>query len=121
MSWLIREKFLDRFLAQHIAVAYFAMVVALYLLNPVEAYNFNQDVEEHAAATYEEYLNENEEELRKLPAPQAAVDYYVDGDMYMFDEFQTGTCELRRPKIENLYDVFVAIRDDEVAHAKTSE
>ena len=45
----------------------------------------------------------------------------MDGDLYMFDEFQTGTCELRRPKMESLYDVFVAIRDDELAHAKTSE
>jgi len=25
----------------------------------------------------------------------------------------------RRPKIENLYDVFVAIRDDELEHVKT--
>ena len=56
--------------------------------------------------------------LRSKPAPQAAIDYYVDGDMYMFDEFQTG-CELRRPTIDNLYDVFVAIRDDEAAHVKT--
>eukprot|EP00970_Alexandrium_tamarense_P018888 scaffold13563_cov267-Alexandrium_tamarense.AAC.1 len=40
--------------------------------------------------------------------------------MYMFDEFQT-ECELRRPEINNLYDVFVAIRDDEMAHVKTME
>lgn len=114
------EQFLDRFLAQHIAFGYYALVAFLYLLNPVEAYNLNQDVEEHAFATYDEYLKENEEELKKLPAPKAAIEYYVDGDMYMFDEFQT-ECELRRPEINNLYDVFVAIRDDEAAHAKTSE
>lgn len=115
------DRFLDRFLAQHIAVAYFAVVVALYLINPVEAYNLNQEIEEHAAETYDKYLTENEERLRRLLPPQAAIDYYVDGDLYMFDEFQTGTCELRRPKMESLYDVFVAIRDDELAHAKTSE
>mmetsp|Transcript_2858 Transcript_2858/g.6413 ORF Transcript_2858/g.6413 Transcript_2858/m.6413 type:complete len:302 (-) Transcript_2858:298-1203(-) len=112
--------FLDRFLAQHVAFGYFALIVALYLLNPVEAYNLNQDVEEHAAATYDSYLKENAEKLKLLPAPQAAIDYYVDGDMYMFDEFQT-SCEMRRPVIENLYDVFVAIRDDELAHVKTME
>lgn len=110
--------FLDRFLAQHIAFGYFALIVALYLLNPVEAYNLNQDVEEHAASTYDTYLKENAEKLKLLPAPQAAIDYYVDGDMYMFDEFQT-SCEFRRPVIENLYDVFVAIRDDELEHVKT--
>lgn len=114
------DKFFDRFLAQHIAFGYYAVVILLYLINPVEAYNLNQDVEEHAFATYDEYLKENEEKLKGLPAPQAAIDYYVEGDMYMFDEFQT-ECEMRRPKIENLYDVFVAIRDDEMAHVKTME
>lgn len=112
------ERFFDRFLAQHIAFGYYAIVMAAYLINPVEAYNLNQDVEEHAFATYDEYLKENEEMLKGLPAPQAAINYYVDGDMYMFDEFQTN-CELRRPVIENLYDTFVAIRDDEAAHVET--
>lgn len=113
------ERFFDRFLAQHIAFGYYAIVIALYLLNPVEAYNLNQDVEEHAFATYDAYLKENEVQLKQLPAPQAAIDYYVTGDLYMFDEFQTDSCELRRPKIENLYDTFAAIRDDEAAHVST--
>ena len=111
-------RFFDRFIAQHIAFGYYAVVLALYLLNPIEAYNLNQDVEEHAFATYDAYLKENEERLKQLPAPRAAMDYYVTGDLYMFDEFQTD-CELRRPKIENLYDTFVAIRDDEAAHVNT--
>jgi len=112
------ERFFDRFLAQHIALGYYAVVIALYLVNPVEAYNLNEDVEEHAFTTYDTYLKEHGEKLKTMPAPQAAIDYYVEGDMYMFDEFQTD-CELRRPKIENLYDVFVAIRDDEAAHVST--
>ena len=112
------DRFFDRFLAQHIAFGYYAVVILLYLINPVEAYNLNEDVEEHAFSTYDEYLRENEEKLKALPAPQAAINYYVDGDMYMFDEFQTD-CEIRRPVIENLYDVFVAIRDDEAAHVNT--
>lgn len=114
------ERFFDRFLAQHIALGYYGVCMLLYVINPVEAYNLNQDVEEHAFATYDTYLKENGEKLKALPAPQAAIDYYVDGDMYMFDEFQT-ECELRRPEIENLYDVFMAIRDDEAAHVKTME
>ena len=114
------ERFFDRFLAQHIAFGYYAFVILLYLLNPTEAYSFNQGVEEHAFATYDEYLKENEEMLKGMPAPESAIKYYVDGDMYMFDEFQTD-CELRRPEIKNLFDVFVAIRDDEAAHVKTME
>ena len=49
----------------------------------------------------------------------ASIDYYSGDDLYMFDEFQTGSCEVRRPKIANLYDVFSAIRDDEAEHVKT--
>ena len=49
----------------------------------------------------------------------ASIDYYSGDDLYMFDEFQTGSCEVRRPKIDNLYDVFAAIRDDEAEHVKT--
>ncbi len=37
----------------------------------------------------------------------------------MFDEFQTGQQKLRRPAINNLYDVFLNIRDDEAEHIKT--
>ena len=40
--------------------------------------------------------------------------------MHLFDEFQK-ECEMRRPEITNLYHVFVAIRDDEMAHVKTME
>lgn len=110
--------FFDRFVAQHIAFFYYAIVAFLYLLNPVEAYNLNEGVEEHAYSTYDTYLKENEDTLKKLSAPKAAIDYYINGDFWLFDEFQTD-CKLRRPKIENLYDVFVAIRDDELAHVNT--
>ena len=110
--------FFDRFVAQHIAFFYYAIVAFLYVLNPVEAYNLNEGVEEHAFSTYDTYLKENEDTLKKLPAPKAAIEYYINGDFWLFDEFQTD-CKLRRPKIENLYDVFVAIRDDELAHVNT--
>ncbi len=58
--------------------------------------------------------------LKAQSAPQVAINYYCCGDLYMFDEFQTTRSpEERRPKIENLYDVFAAIRDDEMEHVKT--
>lgn len=113
------DSWFDRFIAQHIAVAYYWIAFFIYLFNPTITYNLNQVVEEHAYATYDEFLKKNGEELKKLPAPQIAKEYYRDGDLYMFDDFQTGTCEVRRPEIRNLYDVFVAIRDDEAEHVKT--
>jgi len=55
-----------------------------------------------------------------MPAPEVAIRYYRDGDLYLFDEFQVSDFEsFRRPQVENLYDVFVAIREDELEHVKT--
>jgi ubiquinol oxidase len=79
-----------------------------------------QLIEEHAYHTYDNFLQEQGEFLKTQPAPEVAISYYRDGDLYLFDEFQTShPGEERRPKIENLYDVFVAIRDDELEHVKT--
>lgn len=115
------ERWSDRFIAQHIAVGYYLLALTFYFWNPTLAYNLNQYIEEHAFATYDTFTKENEEELKKKPAPKVALDYYTGDlqDLYMFDAFQTGSCDIRRPKIDNLYDVFIAIRDDEAEHVKT--
>lgn len=113
------EIWADRFVAQHISVGYYCIVCLMYMFNPTLAYNINEFVEEHAALTYDQFLKENEETLRSQPAPSVAKEYYRDGDLYMFDEFQTGTCEPRRPKCDTLYDTFVNIRDDELQHVNT--
>jgi ubiquinol oxidase len=90
------------------------------MLNAHAAYNFMQQVEEHAYHTYDLFLKEHGEELKQMPAPKVAINYYLNGDLYMFDEFQTTHPEaFRRPQIENLYDVFVAVREDELEHVKT--
>jgi ubiquinol oxidase len=110
----------DRFLAQHLAIAYYWLVVPLYMLLPKSAYYTMELIEQHAFETYDKHLKANEAELKTLPAPQVAIDYYRDGDLYMFDEMQTtARAEFRRPKVDNLYDVFVNIRDDEAEHVKT--
>lgn len=113
------DRWFDRFVAQHIGVGYYMLALGLYFWNPTMAYNLNEYIEEHAFLTYDQFVKEHEEELKAQPAPQVAVDYYRDGDLYMFDEFQTGSCQVRRPKMDSLYDAFSAIRDDEAEHVKT--
>ncbi len=111
---------IDRFIARSGAFVYYWIVVFVYMLAPRSAYHFMQLVEEHAYHTYDTFLKEYGDELKTQPAPQVAIDYYLNGDLYMFDEFQTThPPEERRPKIENRYDVFLAIRDDEMEHVKT--
>ncbi|XP_039049476.1 LOW QUALITY PROTEIN: ubiquinol oxidase 4, chloroplastic/chromoplastic-like [Hibiscus syriacus] len=110
----------DRFLAQHIAFFYYFMTVFMYALSPRMAYHFSECVESHAFETYDKFIKAQGDELKKKPAPEVAIKYYTGGDLYLFDEFQTARAPFsRRPKIDNLYDVFVNIRDDEAEHCKT--
>ncbi len=114
------RRWVDRFLARHMALAYYWLIVVLYIISPRSAYYFSQLIEEHAYETYDRFLVSNPEHLKQLPAPQIALDYYHSGDLYMFDEFQTShPIAIRRPTINNLYDVFVCVRDDEAEHVKT--
>lgn len=111
---------LDRYLACSVALLYYWIVCALYVASPRSAYHFMEMVEGHAYCTYNKFLKENEVALKQQPAPAIAVQYYRDGDLYMFDEFQSGRVPAeRRPQINTLYDVFLAIRDDEQEHVKT--
>ncbi|CAI7780148.1 unnamed protein product [Closterium sp. NIES-54] len=110
----------DRFFAQHAAILYYWVLNFMFLISPRTAYNFSELIEAHAVDTYGEFVDENEELLKTLPPSPAAIAYYNSDDLYMFDEFQTSRVpESRRPKIESLYDVFCAIRDDEMEHVKT--
>ena len=112
----------DRLVAHLIGVTYYWVVVLLYMLSPRYAYYLMELIENHAYHTYDNHLKTYEAELKTQTAPQVALDYYRDGDLYMFEEFQTASNhEFRRPKVDNLYDVFVNIRDDECEHVKTME
>ena len=110
----------DRLFAQVTTLIYYWILVGLYFISPRKAYYFMQLVEEHAYESYDSFLKTHEAELKSLPVPIAAQQYYQDGDLYLFDAFQTSqTSSSRRPVIHNLYDVFVNIRDDEGEHLKT--
>lgn len=116
------ERWTDRFVSQHIAFFYYWIVIGLYMYNPTLAYNINQAVEEEAHMTYSNFLVEHEEFLQSQPAPTAAKNYYTSSDLYMFDAMhfnEHGDREIRRPKMETLYDAFSAVRDDEWEHVKT--
>lgn len=112
----------DRLLARTASVAYYWVVVGLFFSDPRLAYNFSLLVEEHAYVTYGQFLHENAEVLRRIPPPPVATRYYVDGDLYYFDKFQTSRKALdapRRPPCDNMLDVFRNIHDDEFEHVIT--
>ena len=110
----------DRFLAQHAALVYYAVLLGLWLISPALAYNFSELIEAHAVDTYAQFAEQNKDALRLLPAPRIAKAYYEGSDLYLFDEFQTARPRSsRRPRIKTLYDTFEAIRDDEGEHVAT--
>ena len=78
-----------RFLAQHTAVAYYFFLCLLWLLSPSLSFFFSRCLETHAVHTYGQFLDENEEILKQLPPPLAAIEYYTFGssDPY-YAEFQ---------------------------------
>eukprot|EP00166_Cyanidium_caldarium_P005127 ctg_597.g288 len=112
----------DRFLAYHLSLVYYWMLVVVYMVSPATSYNFSELLEKHAHDTYAEFVEQNAARLRMLPAPEVAVQYYREGELYAFAPIAQGqTAPARRPPVESLYDVFVNVRDDEAEHVKTME
>ena len=95
------KRFVDRFFAQHTAFAYYWFTCLIYILSPSMAYNLSEQIEEHAYHTYDEFLKKRGVVLSLLNPPPIAINYYGD--------------------VENLYDVFVRVRDDEGDHVKTMQ
>ena len=115
-----------RFMAQHSAIAYFIGLCFLWALSPSLSYRFSELLETHAVNTYGQFLDENEEVLKEMPPPLAAVEYYSFGTSDPFyAEFQTAALAegkaIRRPgeSMLTLYDTFAAIRADEGDHVST--
>lgn len=124
---------LDRAIAQCMAVGYYWYVVLVYtMISPQAAYHLSELIEDHAYHTYDDFLNTYEQELKQLPVPPIAKQYYVDDNSYLQDLFRTvtdtatttsdaqqNTVPRPKPILNSLYDVFVCVRDDEKEHWKT--
>jgi ubiquinol oxidase len=116
------QAWIDRFIAQHSAIVYYVVLCILWALSPSLSYKFSEMLETHAVNTYSVFLSDNEELLKKLPPSKAAVEYYALGTSDPFyAEFQTSTDMVRRPRLQSLYDVFAAIRDDEGDHVRAMQ
>jgi len=116
-----------RFLAQHSALAYYIALCMLWMMSPSLSYKFSEMLETHACDTYGQFVDENADKLKELPPSLVAVEYYTVGvSDPMFGEYQTASVnnpdrEVRKPgtNLRTLYDVFVAIRNDEGDHVQT--
>ncbi len=121
---------MDRAIAQCMAVGYYWYVVFVYtMISPQAAYHLSELIEDHAYHTYDDFLRTYETELKQLPVPAIAQQYYMDDNSFLQDlcrtvaDTATRTLDppMSRPKpiLNSLYDVFVCIRNDEKEHWKT--
>jgi hypothetical protein len=100
----------------------------------------SQVIEARACSTYQTFLERFETQLKQLPVPEAAVDYYEQKNPYWlhvlldndsgsssnYDDGMDATLShrprpsrQRRRRMESLYDTFCNIRDDEKQHENT--
>ena len=135
----------DRTLAQGLAFGYYWYVVGVYAMSPRAAYHLSELIEDHAYATYDDFLTRRSDELRTMPVPRIAREYYEADNPFLFD-LVSQTCRIddtaavgtaastitaatataedlsdadacpRRPQLKSLYDVFVCVRNDEREH-----
>jgi ubiquinol oxidase len=89
----------NRLLARHGAVAYYVMLMVLFMVSPRLAYMCSELLELHAVDTYEEFCESNEQVLKEMPLTSAALEY--------------------DPSAQTFYDVFMKIARDEKEHANT--
>ena len=50
--YILQQLWSDRFFAQHAAVAYYWVLIGLWLIQPSLSYTFSQLIESHAVDTY---------------------------------------------------------------------
>ena len=59
------DKFwIDRFLARHLVLVYYWIMVIYYFCSPTNAYDVNIKIEEHAFNTYTKYLKDHPEDQK---------------------------------------------------------
>lgn len=93
-------KWEDQFMARHVALVYYFVLIVLYMLSPRTAYKSSEMLELHAVATYTEFMEQNKDLLQTLPNPNISHKFYGNS-------------------ITNLYQIFWLITYDELKHANS--
>ena len=58
------DAWIDRAFARHLVLLYYWIMVIYYSISPVNAYHINEQIEHHAAHTYEKYLTTHPDDAK---------------------------------------------------------
>ena len=72
------DYWVDRFLAYHLVLVYYWIMVVYYLVDPVSAYHLNAEVELHATMTYAKYVTQYPEDERITTIMNDEVHHYQE-------------------------------------------
>ena len=68
----------DRFIAYHLVLIYYWILVGYYLIDPISAYHLNTGIEFHATETYLDYLWEYPEDTKIAEIAVDEMNHYIE-------------------------------------------
>ena len=68
----------DRFIAYHLVLIYYWILVGYYLIDPISAYHLNTGIEFHATETYLDYLYQHPEDTKIAEIAADEMNHYIE-------------------------------------------
>ena len=72
------DRWHDRFIAYHLVLIYYWILVGYYLIDPISAYHLNTGIEFHATETYLDYLWEHPEDTKIAEIAVDEMNHYIE-------------------------------------------
>ena len=72
------DRWYDRFIAYHLVLIYYWILVGYYFIAPVSAYHLNAGIEFHATETYLNYLWDHQEDTKIADIAVDEMNHYIE-------------------------------------------
>ena len=72
------DRWHDRFIAYHLVLVYYWILVGYYFINPISAYHLNTGIEFHATETYLDYLYQHPEDTKIAEIAVDEMNHYIE-------------------------------------------
>lgn len=72
------DRWHDRFIAYHLVLIYYWILVGYYLIDPISAYHLNAAIEFHATETYLNYLWDHQDDSKIAEIAVDEMNHYIE-------------------------------------------